>query len=141
MGEIFGKWLRHHREQRGLSAYRLADLSGMPATLVSSLEKGRRGPSKANLEALASVQELGLELFDLRRIASLDKMDPDVAASFDRDFRGYMETAGRLMERLLEIEDPEALMFAIKGSVQEIKRTLALPPVFGADRSGASDQE
>lgn len=77
MGVVFGRLLREKREAVGLSGYRLVKLAALHPANLTAIEKGRRPPSQATLEALASVQELGLSLGDLRAMAALDRLGDD----------------------------------------------------------------
>lgn len=49
----FGRRLRTLREQAGLSQEALADLAAIHRTYVSSVERGQRNISLANIQALA----------------------------------------------------------------------------------------
>jgi transcriptional regulator with XRE-family HTH domain len=48
-------YLRHIREQRGLSQDKLADLSGVPQNTISRIERGERTPRPNTLEKLSRV--------------------------------------------------------------------------------------
>ncbi len=53
----FGKILRRHREARGLSQEKLADIAGLHRTYLGGLERGERNPTLTSIlrvcEALA----------------------------------------------------------------------------------------
>lgn len=49
----FGQKLRKIRRQTGISQEKLADLSGLHRTYVSSVERGQRNISLLNIEKLA----------------------------------------------------------------------------------------
>ena len=49
----FGQKVRKIRTQQGLSQEKLAELSGIHRTYISSLELGKRNVSLVNVEALA----------------------------------------------------------------------------------------
>lgn len=78
MGALFGTLLRQHREAAGVTGYRITKESGFHGPTLIAVEKGLRGPSPANLEALASVPELGLSLETLRAWAALDRLGEDL---------------------------------------------------------------
>lgn len=59
----FGKRLREVRREKGISQEKLADLAGLHRTYVSSVERGERNISLANVERLAKA--LGVTLKDL----------------------------------------------------------------------------
>lgn len=75
----FGEWLRETREAAGLTAYRLAQLSGLSRSFLSDLETGRTRSGKTvlpgddALEKLAPV--LGVPVEDLKREALRDRLD------------------------------------------------------------------
>jgi transcriptional regulator with XRE-family HTH domain len=48
-------YLRHIREQRGISQDKLSELSGVPQNTISRIERGERTPRPSTLEKLASV--------------------------------------------------------------------------------------
>lgn len=74
LGTVFGQLLRDVRESKGLSAYRVAQLTGIPQTNLSGIELGRRRASDANLDALATVSQLGLSRAKLEAWRKLDEM-------------------------------------------------------------------
>jgi transcriptional regulator with XRE-family HTH domain len=49
----FGKRLRDVRTRKGISQEKLAELSGLHRTYVSSVERGERNISLVNIESLA----------------------------------------------------------------------------------------
>ena len=59
----FGQRLRKVRSRKGLSQEALAELAGLHRTYVSSVERGERNISIANIEKLAKA--LGVKLRDL----------------------------------------------------------------------------
>ena len=59
----FGKRLREVREEAGISQERLAELSTLHRTYVSSVERGKRNISIENIERLAAA--LGVTMRDL----------------------------------------------------------------------------
>ncbi len=61
----FGRRLRVFRTEQGLSQMALADIAGMHFTYVSSVERGERNISLANIVKLASA--LGVDPGDLVR--------------------------------------------------------------------------
>ncbi len=61
----FGKNVRNQRESRSLSQEKLADLSGLHRTYISSLERGKRNVSLVNIYKLAKALECEvIELFN-----------------------------------------------------------------------------
>lgn len=58
VGQFFGTLIKRHRESRGISGYLICQVTGMPQPTFIALEKGRRPPSDANLEAIASVLDV-----------------------------------------------------------------------------------
>lgn len=77
MGKTFGEKLVQAREAAGLSGYRLVQLSGIAQGNLQAIERGRRPPSDANLEALAEVAELGVTLEQLLTWRDLDRLGPE----------------------------------------------------------------
>lgn len=59
----FGKRLREVREEAGISQEKLAELSTLHRTYVSSVERGKRNISIENIERLALA--LGVSMRDL----------------------------------------------------------------------------
>jgi transcriptional regulator with XRE-family HTH domain len=51
--EAFGKALKHHREQKGLSQEELAFESGLHRTYISLIERGKRSPSLRTVDKIA----------------------------------------------------------------------------------------
>lgn len=54
----FGRRLRHHRKQAGLTLRQLGDRVGRPAPYLSMLENGRRSPSPQQVDQLAGALDL-----------------------------------------------------------------------------------
>ncbi|RJP47935.1 MAG: XRE family transcriptional regulator [Anaerolineaceae bacterium] len=54
----FGQKVRDLRIQRGLSQEKLAELSGLHRTYISSLELGKRNVSIVNIHALAKALQV-----------------------------------------------------------------------------------
>lgn len=63
MAVRFGKRLREVREEAGISQEKLAELSSLHRTYVSSVERGKRNISIENIERLALA--LGVTMRDL----------------------------------------------------------------------------
>lgn len=66
MQRMFGRRLREVRESKGISGYKLAQLSGIIQQSLSAIEHGKRDPSEANIRALAAVPELGISYETLK---------------------------------------------------------------------------
>lgn len=79
-----GRFLREHREQRGLSLRGLADQAGIPFTTIQHLEEGDRKPRADVLEKLAPY--LKARLADLYALAGI------AAPAGLPDLAGYMRT-------------------------------------------------
>ena len=61
----FGKNVRNQRESKNLSQEKLADLSGLHRTYISSLERGKRNVSLVNIYRLAKALDCEvIELFN-----------------------------------------------------------------------------
>ena len=84
MLSIFGRKIKEAREARGISGYRLAQLSGIVGPNLISIEKGRRIPSDENLRSLAAVSELGVSYEQLRAWASADNLLKRVSDAFEQ---------------------------------------------------------
>ena len=54
----FGQRVRELRLQRGLSQEKLAEISGLHRTYISSLELGKRNVSLVNIHALAKALQV-----------------------------------------------------------------------------------
>jgi transcriptional regulator with XRE-family HTH domain len=68
----FGEWLRKAREAKGVSAYRLAQQSGLTRGYISNLETGaQKVPSDDVLHRIA--ETLGVEYKDVR-MATFDDL-------------------------------------------------------------------
>ena len=111
MDNLFGNWLVERRLRYGLDQAQLARLAKLKPMMVCDIEKGRRGPSQANLEALAKVPELGVSLAELDRIARLAKAGIDLAP---------LESVRDLLRRILSLErfdaaEVEDALHAIEG--------------------------
>ena len=73
MGPMFADQLRSAREARGVSKYRLAQLSGVSESLLSRFELGKRIPG---LDAIAKLAEaLGVPFADLKTAADHDRIE------------------------------------------------------------------
>ncbi|NOK83936.1 MAG: hypothetical protein GFH27_549309n63 [Chloroflexi bacterium AL-W] len=60
-GTTFGQWLRHQRDQRGLTREALAQQIGYSAALLRKLETGERRPSHQVAERLAQIFEVAID--------------------------------------------------------------------------------
>ena len=56
--ERLGDKVRFHREKRGWSQERLAEVAGLHRTYISSLEHGRRNATLSVIERLANALEV-----------------------------------------------------------------------------------
>jgi transcriptional regulator with XRE-family HTH domain len=74
---FFGERLAQHRAAKGLTPYRVATDAKIDRSIYSQIERGKRPPSRANLEALAAVAELGISLDELQAWADLDQIGVD----------------------------------------------------------------
>lgn len=69
-GSLLGQWVRHARQEQGLSQRALADQSGLSRSYVCDIERGRgTEPSLTTLDKLAAA--LGASRADLMRAAGL----------------------------------------------------------------------
>ncbi len=80
MGRLFGELLKQHREALGVSGYQICKESGMPSALFVEIEKGKRPPSQANLDVLASSSSLAVTP---RRLAAWKMADKIGREGFD----------------------------------------------------------
>lgn len=55
---VFGRRLRHHRKQAGLTLAQLGEKVGRPAPFLSMLENGRRSPKPEHVDALAAALDI-----------------------------------------------------------------------------------
>lgn len=69
MNSHFGQWLRAKRQERGLSAYRLAIQSGLSRNYISLIESGKRLPADEVLQHLAEVLDVRFETIKLATFA------------------------------------------------------------------------
>jgi len=60
IAKSFGERLRQLRKERKISQEKLAELSGLHRTYISSLERGGRNPTLMSLSAIADA--LGVEI-------------------------------------------------------------------------------
>jgi len=65
IAKSFGERLRQLRKERKISQEKLAELSGLHRTYISSLERGGRNPTLVSLSAIADA--LGVEISYLTR--------------------------------------------------------------------------
>jgi transcriptional regulator with XRE-family HTH domain/predicted RNase H-like HicB family nuclease len=72
----FGSTIGRLRVAAGLSQEKLAELSGLHATTISAVERGRMSITLEKLEGLA--RGLGISAWDLVRIAATGEAQPDV---------------------------------------------------------------
>ena len=56
--KVFGNNLRWYRLQKGLSQEKLAELSGLHRTYISSIERNRRSISLENIQRIADALEI-----------------------------------------------------------------------------------
>ncbi len=68
---VFGRRLRHHRKQAGLTLDDLSGLVGKPAPYLSQLENGKREPRLSTIDALAVA--LGLPVIELLKEEAPDR--------------------------------------------------------------------
>jgi len=73
----FGERLKRHLETRGVTPHKAALTSGVLAPDLYNAMAGRRHPSEAMLEKLASVSDLGLDIEAIRAWAAVDKIGAD----------------------------------------------------------------
>ena len=59
----FGNAVRAQRQKRSLSQEKLAEISGLHRTYISSLERGKRNVSLQNMEKLAGALECKISEF------------------------------------------------------------------------------
>lgn len=57
----FGRKVRELRVERGLSQEKLAEISGLHRTYISSLELGKRNVSLVNIHALAKALQVNAD--------------------------------------------------------------------------------
>lgn len=69
MNSHFGQWLRAKRQERGLSAYRLAIQSGLSRNYISLIENGKRLPADEVLQQLAEALDVRFETLKLATFA------------------------------------------------------------------------
>lgn len=68
IAKSFGERLRQLRKERKISQEKLAELSGLHRTYISSLERGGRNPTLVSLSAIADA--LGVEISYLTKSIS-----------------------------------------------------------------------
>lgn len=73
-GELFGERLREIRKKRGVTQVELADLTGLPQSHVSAMERGAILPNLLTLLRLAKA--LGCKTSEL--VSTFDKQDLSV---------------------------------------------------------------
>lgn len=56
----FGKAIRRRRRELDLSQEKLAEISGLHRTYISSIERGQRNPSLENIENLAKALDISI---------------------------------------------------------------------------------
>lgn len=69
----FYKNLEKEVVSAGLSFYKLQFLAGITSSQFSQWKNGKRNPSDTEIEKLASVKELGLDLTTLRKWRAMDE--------------------------------------------------------------------
>lgn len=60
--ESFGVRLKNLRRQNGLSQEKLAEISGLHRTYISSLERGSRNPTLTTLNTIAKSLNIKIDL-------------------------------------------------------------------------------
>lgn len=69
----FGERFFTYRKQKGISQYKIAKCLNVPTSNICNLEKGRRSVGDRFLERIASIEELGITLKQLRAWKLLDE--------------------------------------------------------------------
>src|SRR5437762_3114568 len=72
MGHAFGNRFREWRSQRAVSIYAIAKMTGISASNLVSIEKGRRPASDDVLQKLAGLSELDISYQTLKGWQALD---------------------------------------------------------------------
>jgi len=73
MGDAFGTRLRNWRIEKGLSIYAIAKATGISASNLVSIEKGRRPASDIVLEKLTQLDALAINYETLKGWQALDE--------------------------------------------------------------------
>lgn len=104
----FGRRLRHHRKQAGLTLQQLGEMVGRPAPYLSMLENGRREPKLSQINDLATA--LGIETAELMTHEApsrrdeleieLERMQSD--PRFDHLDLPYVRPAASVTDEMLE---------------------------------------
>ncbi len=79
MLETFGKRLRDLRKEKGISGYKLAQLSGIPDSHIAVLESGKRAATPAVIAKLAP--HLGISAEEMQSWADADALGPERLAT------------------------------------------------------------
>jgi transcriptional regulator with XRE-family HTH domain len=101
-------YLRHIREQRGLSQDKLSELSGVPQNTISLVERGVRTPHNGTLRKLAQVLKVDNPSWLVMPTTPITTFGELIAGTPD-ERRGYLEflrmqgTLGGFVNRLEDI--------------------------------------
>lgn len=83
-------YLRHIRDQRGLSQDKLSELSGVPQNTISLVERGVRTPHNGTLSKLAQVLQVANPSMLVMPMAPITTFGELIAGTPDKR-RGYLE--------------------------------------------------
>lgn len=116
--------LKRLRAQTGLTAYKVAQLAGVPRSNLSEFESGKLIPTDDALAKLAP--HLGASAAELKALAALDRMAPDARAWLEE----HPEVLALPAPTSSPKAKPTALMaeLGIKSGGDIAKGKLALPP-------------
>jgi len=132
MEESFGIYLKHLREQKGLTINQLAASAGISGSQISRIENGVRGiPKPATLRKIAEATDVPYEAL-MERAGYLpeafpidEERAPAWATSKDkRDFRKMLEDDGELMFDGIPLnqEDKQRIKDVLTGLFWEAKQ-------------------
>jgi len=100
-------YLRHVREQRGISQDKLAELSGVPQNTISRIERGERTPRPSTLEKLSQVLKvehhswLAMPMAPTETFGELIEGTPEKR----RTYIEFMRESGRLTYFISRLEE------------------------------------
>lgn len=126
MGEVFGRQLREHREALDVSGYAICKATGLQPGNLSAVEKGRRSPSPAMLEALAGYEPLRLTRERLQTWLDLDLVGEEGVRRLAAFVPGVLEAAPSALVRVPDADvayppTPEELALMQEADAVDVK--------------------
>ena len=132
--EPFSQYLIRLRERLGLANYKLAEMAGVPESLISELQNGRRGVGEVQARRIGAALKLKddeLEDFVLRAVNTSSARTLSSTAAYPSELINYLATQLRTMGilpehlRHCEVNQNDIDIYLNSGKKAQIKTEIA----------------